>query len=121
MAKPFSILTTYYTTPFNEWRANNPALTTIYTPNADCKDRWVLPKSTPNALNQWFIFSTGRMVDPANTMTDELYATCQPLGHEGYYSPGACPHEQTIATGMEIRFSASGSLQKYWKAWCCRT
>ncbi|KAJ8122684.1 hypothetical protein ONZ43_g1177 [Nemania bipapillata] len=71
------------------------ALTTIFTPPAQCKDRYYVIAKPDGYYTEWGIFSD---------TIDRLYRACQPdpLAYENYYSPGACPSVISTTTTLLI-------------------
>jgi len=97
---------------------NAPDLTTIYTPDPSCVDRWMLRPVRCDAAGstQYQVFS----VDPSKSIvSDASYKACQKYG-AATYSPGVCPSGHTIAEVTAYHANASTGTQTFWQASCCR-
>jgi len=94
--------------------SNFPQLLTRYVPGPECKDRWVLPSSSGTVVS---VYSTKPGTD---SPSDILYTPCLPLSHTGYYSPGVCPQDYTLADVLEKQYSSDGRLVRIWDGNCCR-
>jgi len=117
VTKPIWFHSTVVTTsiPLSPPRDNIPDLTTIYTPPAYCVGRWMLPIS--NGSYGTTVFSTRPKASERGA--DSLYMGCQRFSTL-WYSPGVCPHGQTVAEITEIRTSeATHGAGTFWRASCC--
>ncbi|KAF1842318.1 uncharacterized protein K460DRAFT_370292 [Cucurbitaria berberidis CBS 394.84] len=100
---------------------NAPPLTTIYTPPPQCLDRWMLePPRTIGCGNTEIPPFTVFSVDPSKSIvSDPSYKDCQ-LYKTPTYSPGICPHGQTIAGVTAFQSNVSTGIHTFWQASCCR-
>ena len=106
------IFTTFFTPTGSG--GNNPALTTFYTPPPACRNQWLLPSPDDTELS---VYSTAP--DAADTRAYSRYVECQPLKHDGFFSPGICPGDRTIQALGVYQFSTSGTLATHYEARCC--
>ena len=96
------------------------ALTTFYTPRPECLDKWLLETAwtaecgtrNPGSVRDFTVFSAYAGYDP-------WYNQCLLYGTR-FYSPGICPHGQTIADVTEFQSSASTGYHTFWHGSCCR-
>jgi hypothetical protein len=84
---------------------NLPALTTIFTYDAECRDRWVLPRQRAVSL---VVYNTY----PGSETAEDYWTSCQPLGYQNIYSPGVCPEGDTLFAVTELQFVFGGSTVK---------
>lgn len=59
-------------------------------------------------------------LDLNGTATDPSYRGCQPYRLAPTYSPGICPHGQTIAEVTAWQVNASTGYRTFWQASCCK-
>jgi hypothetical protein len=81
---------------------NIPALTTIFTPGAECRGRWVRPNPEEPVVQVYSSRFTG-------TLTDPYYLSCQPLLSAASYSPGVCPDGHILDSTLSLYEQAYGS------------
>jgi hypothetical protein len=117
---------TQLVTPFGTYTAiedhSVPDLTTVFTPNPTCVDRWMLKAEpsdcgldNPRTAN-FTVFS----VDPSRSIvSDASYSLCQAYGR-ATYSPGICPSGQTVAEITAYQSNVSTGYRTFWQASCCK-
>ncbi|KAH7382131.1 hypothetical protein BKA66DRAFT_570433 [Pyrenochaeta sp. MPI-SDFR-AT-0127] len=95
---------------------NIPALTTLYTADPDCANRWMLSPDTTNGSRVYSFGPEGN----GNLPVDPRYESCLPFSQrEPRFSPGLCPSGHEFAAMTEIRVSAASKT--IWEALCCRS
>jgi hypothetical protein len=87
------------------------ALTAVFTPPAQCRDRYYVESKPNGYYTERGIFSdTG----------DRLYRACQPdlQAYGNYYSPGACPFGMDIAAVSSS--TSNGTADTTYTDICCQ-
>jgi hypothetical protein len=97
--------------------ANFPPLTTIWTPPAECQNRWMLQTTVTNGSEKALAYSTYPTADPS----DRLYFLCHPFAQASMFSPGVCPEGMRVAdVTQHLYIQSSRSVQTLWQANCCK-
>jgi hypothetical protein len=140
---------TIFSTDLSTYQTKDiPPLTTSWTPPTGCSNRWMaeniiaigfaasisskaLPAlrrattdtdySTETTIGTFVAFSTIPYYTDDGELYDRSYLSCQPYGAPNHYSPGICPHGQTVAEITEYHYSTtSGSTETRFEASCCQ-
>lgn len=92
------------------------------------KDPTFFPVTTPETgtqpksfLDVFVAFSTYPRSTAAGIIYDASYSKCQPFSVPVHFSPGICPHGQTVAEITEYHYATtSGSTMTMFEASCCQ-
>jgi hypothetical protein len=131
-----AVFTTAVGVSTNIFPGAGPPLLSIYTPRAECAQRWMLADDDYNSFGGTFSATKLRISSGLTQLStgiprltvwsisrDKLYAGCQPYSSSYWlYSPGVCPSGHTAAEITEFHYAehTNGGSLTAWQASCCR-